>query len=293
MCNPAWHPIWRAVYPRDPGKVYAIFCAMRDEGDDARWLTPAILKAGFGGRVDTIERILGGLKLHKLVDENGLATDLGHAVTRDMSRSRVTRRDVTLGGALNDDLAAELDAYAEAKAEHVRRLARDRQRNKRLRDKRGNVTLVTQPEEKEEDHDLLLSDVGAGARETRGEQPLGFQRKEGFVSSVMRRAEEAGLLSRDQAARLWREIMLMRPDTAIPNWGLPRRTNDELDRLDRLLRDRGAARSPSPAQAEIFLPITGGADERGARQSGSSDAPAPRITAEQILRNRDRRLARA
>jgi len=102
--------------------------------------------------------------------------------------------------------------------------------------------LAAAPQEEEREETLSL------AYDARASGPPPFLRKERWCSSVVGRAAQAGMLSTDRAAALYRELMALRPDPTIPNWGLSRRANDELDALDRQLRAR------VPPQPTLALP---------------------------------------
>lgn len=268
-----------------PGMVEAIYARLERDGDRAARLTPPLLAAAFRFRPHMVERAVEAMVELGVLRAGIVTSDwhvtLRHAVTRDVTLSRVMDHGVTL-----DDEFPEggISAFYLAKIERTRRLARERQKRKRDRDKAANVTLVTVPEEKEEDHGLRLSEEGA--REVVSDNaPLGFQRKQGWATSVMRRAEQARLLSNSEAAKLWNGLMLMRADPSLPNWGLSRRVNDELDRLDKILRDQ-AARSP-PVQSEMLMPILG-----GATVPATASRPG-RLTADDILNMRRNRGERA
>src|SRR6202521_2325453 len=58
------HPVWRAAAKlsrTQPDTVFAVFCALDDDGAAAIRLKPEILAAGLGRRTHVIERILASL----------------------------------------------------------------------------------------------------------------------------------------------------------------------------------------------------------------------------------------
>jgi len=271
MCDClTWHhPIWALVGKRAAvatGIVWSVFCVLR-ENDPVlgRLLMPdriCTLAIGLGFKPAQVALVIAGLQHSGVInDELRLigewAVTLGDAVTHVRDAVTLGDASVTLGDARV--MLGDADPLA-------RRRALGRERTRRWRAKTNGyaassadnpqsypVTRGDAPqEEKEEDH-LLLSQKEAQARET---QPTEYIRKERWATGIMRRSTAAGLLSQDVAARLWSDLMLMRPDRSLKNWGLPRRANDELDRLERLLEDREAPKLPL-GSAQL-LPVEGG-----------------------------------
>jgi hypothetical protein len=72
--------------------------------------------------------------------------------------------------------------------------------------------------------------------------------------------------------------MLMRPDRSLKNWGLPRRANDRLDRLDNLLTDHEAPKLP-----------LGGSQLIGVK-GGRGPPPVTGVTEQERLRRYHQRM---
>lgn len=227
ICIAAWRPVAIVVAGE------ALFVAEAAAG--LLWRRCALVGFGDAGDADG--------------DADGDAVTAGHG-------DAVTRGDLLVtAGDLSGDVLG--DARARRRAVSRRSSAKYRAKCKGLAAScRNDPQSYPQSRgdaapKKEEEHALALSvEARAGAGEAAAAglgNPAGdglsdiaawpreYQRKMGWVQSVLRRATSANLLSRGKLAELTSDILLMHPDRSLRNWALPRRANDELDRLDRLL----------------------------------------------------------
>jgi hypothetical protein len=254
-----------------PDTVFAVFSALDADGDRAGRLRSEILVAGLGRRAFVIERVLGALTTLGVVVDGLIASEW----RANPSPSAVTvtgdaRDAVTVTVTSGDVSATSGDPSAIEQRRAVSRRSSAKYRAK-LRDACPigeayppdyQQSAGDAPQEEKEEDDHLLSQKDAQAREA---QPVEFIRKERWATGVMRRAGD--MLSQDEAARLWSDVMLMRPDRSLKNWGLPRRANDRLDRLDNLLTDHDAPKLPLGGAQLIGVgggrgpPVTAGVTE--------------------------------
>jgi len=253
MCDClAWHPLWSLV-ARDarvrPATVRFLVLYL-GAAPDQPMARAAITIAEYAGRpLASVERVLLALREREVIDvDNRLTSDWS------VTSSAVTVTDdvhdvVTVTGDIGDLSVTSGDLSAINQRRAVSRRSSAKYRAK-LRGQcligegyppTYQLSVGDAPKEEKEEDDPLLSEKEAQARAM---HPVEFIRKERWATGTMRRANDAGLLSQDAAARLWSDLMMMKPDRSMRNWGLPRRANDELDRLERLLEDREAPKLP-------------------------------------------------
>jgi hypothetical protein len=286
------HPLWALVARRagvKPGVVWSIYSSLLEQDPVLARLSPKdqvqTLSLGLGWKPAEVALVMASLQHSGVIDDRLRLAEAWRPVVRPVTVTGDVGDAVTVTGDRGDVSVTSGDASVTLPLE--RRRAVSRRSSAKYRAKlRGDLpdsigypqeyppTLGDATKEEKEEADPLLSQEQARVRET---QPIEFIRKERWATGVMRRADEARMLSKDEAARLWSGIMLMRPDRSMKNWGLPRRTNDELDRLDNLVADREAPKLPLGGRQLIGV-------------EGGRGPPVTGVTEEERLRRYHRRM---
>jgi hypothetical protein len=249
MCDClAWHPAWAVAAKRagtKPGIVFAVFMALRHGGPyplDARSIA-----MGLGFKPAQVALVLSALIEAEIVDEALHPIGEWSVTERDSVTDNVT--NVTVTG-LERKRALDRERqrrFRAKKTAEIHEFPAPRLAPKAERDvSRDGPALL-------EEEDQAIQSISS-PEDTRVDGPPAFLRKRGWAMSTLQKAQQADKVSPGEAGRLWNEILLMRPDPSIRNWGLSRRANDELDRLEHIL---GGQLVPPHRQRSLLLPMDG------------------------------------